>query len=432
MRPTLVTPRPSIFWTSSRERPKLPPIIIPPTPINTCKASLPPYYKDIPAAQCTLSSTVTPPTSPSLSSSICSTPPLEPDTMSKSALAAPSDLVTIAELFATLKQSVDTLRTTFDNLGTQTERMAHLAPAMKADQQVEDLRAKLEDQIGRQEKSMQEIRHLLEDTIKDSVVQHLKSQIYDAVQKAIAKEVQQRVQQELASQIPENLRRHVQGHQREILEVRTNLCNSEARRHNASLSSPSMTTEPLRPLLRPLPSALQSPAYVVNQPFTANHSTAASPMTAFPGVPAPTPIVSTASACMVPFGTNQVFELVPPTPSPLFPRDLKSLFALGPDKARRLLQDYGLDSAVSAVPSPSSGRPRMKASKTGLNTPEDSPTFESPASREHDLNKFMAHIGVPFLMIPAPKPKGAHGLISPSLIQDQSAPLIISIRNRLI
>ncbi|KAG5645439.1 hypothetical protein DXG03_006263 [Asterophora parasitica] len=399
MRPTLVTPRPYSTRPSLKEKPKIPSIIIPPTPINTCSASLPPYDKYAPLVQIQLQpSTITPPSSAlSASTASTSTSTLEPDmTRSCGEGGSPTDIVAIAELFATLKKTVATLHTTFDRLGTQTEKLAQLAPAMKADQQA-NFCAKLENQIVSHENTMQEVRRLLEDTIKDSLVDHLKSQVFGAIRESVAKE--------LKIQIPEKLREQGKAHQREIVEVQTNLHNSDARRHNASLRSPSMTTEPLRPLLRPLPSALQSPAYVSKRPWAAYPSMATavpSPMTPFPGVPTPTPLTLKVPALMVPPGSNQVFELIPPTPSPLFPRDLGSLFALGPDAAKRLLQDYGLDSTASAGPSPSIEKPRAKAplTKTGLNTPEDSP------KREEDINKFMAHIGVPLLMVPAPKPKG--------------------------
>ncbi|KAF5386103.1 hypothetical protein D9615_002309 [Tricholomella constricta] len=412
MQPTLVTPRLYNNRPSSKEKPKVSSIIIPPTQINAQNASFVPYNKYAPPVQVQLSSTATPPSSASASPT--SSP--EADMTKNFTCGSPADVVAIAELFATLKQTVSTLHSTFDRLGTQAEKMAQLAPAMK----IKDFSAKLENQIASHTRSMQGVRYLLEDAIKNSLVDHLKSQLYDAIRESVAREVQQRVQQELKIQIPKELRVQVQVHQRYVIEVlQTSLHNSDARRHNASLRSPCMTTEPLRPLLRPLPSALQSPAYALKRPFTANSSAVASPMTAFPEVPAPTPLLLSAPALMIPAGSNQVFELIPPTPSPLFPRDLRALFALGPDAAKRLLQDYGLDSTASAAPSPKTEKPGAKAAlKTGLNTPEDSPMREiASASREEHINKFMAHIGVPFLMIPTPKPKNSVGKsISPSLV----------------
>lgn len=160
-------------------------------------------------------------------------------------------------------------------------------------------------------------------------------------------------------------------------------------------------TEPLRPLLRPLPSAAQSPAYVLHgsiPPFMSSNPT---PTSAFPRPPAPTPIRSAIPTLMIPRESNQVFEMIPPTPSPLFPRDLKSLFSLGPDAARRLLRDYGIEGDTDAVRSPRTDEPRPKAApKNTLGVVSESPseplspTSADSESRENDINKFMAHIGV--------------------------------------
>ncbi|KAG6866225.1 hypothetical protein C0991_007250 [Blastosporella zonata] len=285
------------------------------------------------------------------------------------------DVQAIAELFATLKRTVSALHSTFDKLGTQVEKMAYLAPATQTKRQIEGIRFKLEQQITRHEKAMNDVQRLLEQAISDNLVDRLKADIYDVIHERVAQEVESRVRQ-------------------------------EARRHNANLRSPSMDAERLRPLLRPLPSALQSPAYVLKQPFTANNSNIASPVTAFPAAPMPTPMVARIPAIVFPPGSKQVFELVPPTPSPLFPRDMRSLFALGPDAAKQLLNDYGLQN-TSAAPSPSKtdGHRIRVATQTGLNTPVTSPVIEPHTTREEDINKFMAHIGVPYLMVPAPKPK---------------------------
>jgi hypothetical protein len=62
-----------------------------------------------------------------------------------------------------------------------------------------------------------------------------------------------------------------------------------------------------------------------------------------------------------------------PTASPLFPRDLKTLFALKSEEADTLVKEYGLgDQATPVTP--------IVAEGTDL--------------RERNLNKFMSHIGV--------------------------------------
>ncbi|KAG6900993.1 hypothetical protein C0995_002701, partial [Termitomyces sp. Mi166 len=382
---TLITPFPSQARSSSRKKPKTPSIIIPRTPININQASTN-HNKIVPVLQISPSTSTTPQlfTTP-LSFASTVPPPSQESGMEGSTL----DILALAELFATLKRAVSCLYATFDELGDQTRKLAHLAPVMQVDHQIENARLVLEQQITSHQKSMQEVKQILEEAVCESMVERLKAQIYETISDIVAKEVQSRVQQELFKQIPERLIGQVQGHTRGILEVHAVLCNSEARCHNASLRSPCMDAEPLHPLLRPLPSALQSPVYILKRSFTANNSKVATPIMMTPFSVVPTPIL----------GGKHAFELVPPTPSSPFPRDI----GLGPGAAKQLLTGHGLETPANAVPSPNSDQIEVKAN-IGLNTPDASPTLES-TTREEDINKFMNHIGLPFLMIPVPKSK---------------------------
>jgi len=125
-------------------------------------------------------------------------------------------------------------------------------------------------------------------------------------------------------------------------------------------------------------------------------STLATPATAFPHGPAPTPIRRSRSGVT----GLQVAETVPPTPSRLFPRDLSSLFALSQGDARRLLRDYGLSSATA---SPINENPKPR----GLPSVDEEPLSDSEKGNEdkgnedteahaQDMNVFMKHIGVRF------------------------------------
>jgi hypothetical protein len=115
----------------------------------------------------------------------------------------------------------------------------------------------------------------------------------------------------------------------------TSFCFSEARRHNSTLPA-SLPSAPLRPLLRPLPLASS------------------------PGV------------------------LDPPTPSPAFPQDLKALFSLDAEAAKTLVTDYGLDD----------GAP-LPGTKNNLKVETDLKKGVK-GSRDQNVNRFMAHIGVRF------------------------------------
>ncbi|KAG6857712.1 hypothetical protein H0H87_004128 [Tephrocybe sp. NHM501043] len=190
MQRTLITPRLPNVWSASKEKPKVPSIIIPRAPNHA--SSLIDYDKVVPTTKVPLRTEPTPhsltvPLSPASSTS----------TSSQSSYVDGSvpDVLAIADLFATLKRTVSTLHSTFDSLGMQTEKMANLAPAIQADQQLEHARSSLEQQILRHEKAMDDVKAVLQHAICDSVVERLKAQIYDAIHENIAKEVESRVQQ---------------------------------------------------------------------------------------------------------------------------------------------------------------------------------------------------------------------------------------------
>lgn len=63
--------------------------------------------------------------------------------------------------------------------------------------QIDDARTELQEQIRRQETSMQAVSILLENAVKDSVVDRLKGQIFAEIQETVAKEVKERVQREV-------------------------------------------------------------------------------------------------------------------------------------------------------------------------------------------------------------------------------------------
>jgi len=252
------------------------------------------------------------------------------------------ELLAVGELVAAMKRVVGVLGTTFDSLGEQTERVATLAPALKAAEHIKKLRSEIAHVILQSEMQALEVKNLLDEAVKQTLSEEIRAHI----QATVASEVKDRVAAQLNAQIPENLRQQIKSHKRQILEVQRSLHNSEARQHNSALSPAALNTE-LRPLLRPLPSAEQSP---------------------MPGSVPPTPL---------PISRQASLSETTPTASPLFPRDLKALFALKSEEAETLVKEYGLgEQAVPVTPIVAPG------------TEPDSLT------RERYLNKFMAHIGV--------------------------------------
>lgn len=155
----------------------------------------------------------------------------------------------------------------------------------------------------------------------------------------------------------------------------------EARRYNACLRQSSSTAQ-IRPLLRPLPTPEQSPTIIVTEDSALN-----SPVSAFHSIraPAPTPIRRSTSHS---FKGTPNLDTVPPTPSPLFPRDLKTLFKLGAEDARTLLRQYGL---VSSAASPITPKPRGHENEGTSGSSDDA---IDDACHVEVMNTFMAHIGV--------------------------------------
>ena len=166
---------------------------------------------------------------------------------------------------------------------------------------------------------------------------------------------------------------------------------SEARRYN-SLQTSTTTNAPLRPLLRPLPTPEQSPVVPpISRSSSIDSRTALpTPASAFPRVPAPTPIKRTSSN---PFKEQ-------PTISALFPADLRSLFALGPDATRKLLREYGLASEHSTPvmeKPPKDIRLPVVDEEAGVTSDQENNSSGNEEAHAADMNRFMAHIGVRYL-----------------------------------
>ncbi|KAF9526668.1 hypothetical protein CPB83DRAFT_857595 [Crepidotus variabilis] len=380
---------------------------------------------------------VTPEPVASTSSTTALPPPVSNDVPVVTAtdiMANNQEIAAIAELFSTMKKALGSMNGAFDKLEGQSEKMMSHGLDLQATQQLKELRATLQTQIQRQRLEVDEVRRLLESRVKAAIQAAIKERMREMVRQALRDIVKVKVRDELSHQLPEGLRQQVISHQRQILEVKTTLHNSEARRYN-SLQTSTTANARLRPLLRPLPTPEQSPVYAppisrsssirtnAQSTMPTPASTLSSMNSHLPSVPAPTPIKRSVSN---PFTPSVTWTREPPTASTFFPPDLKSLFSLGPEDTRRLLREYGLASATAtpalerppkerALPSvdEESGSPGSDSDaeiyisiKKGKQKESDTEDEEDPEAHAADMNKFMAHIGVPFLMVPAPKDKG--------------------------
>lgn len=131
------TPRSSRI--SSTVKPKKPSIVITPTPTHAKDAA---FGRPLTSTWTPISPILIPPPATAQQVRIAlSTSQIDRhvnaprQSMSASNIASP-DLIALAELFAAMKRTLTTLGTTFDSLGKQTEKMASLAPVVKAAEQV--------------------------------------------------------------------------------------------------------------------------------------------------------------------------------------------------------------------------------------------------------------------------------------------------------
>jgi len=189
----------------------------------------------------------------------------------------------------------------------------------------------------------------------------------------------------------------------------------------------------LRPLLRPLPTPAQSPVYVVKRAFPASDSTGGSPISAFPTVPVPTPVVTSATFTIP--QKNQIFSFIPPIPSPLFPVDLRSFSSFGPNAARRLVfKGYGIEDEHSELLSDSNDHSKAYSGRVVKTSPASGPEttrtlLRSPKianSREPEIDRFMDRVEVAILMVPAPKPNGVIDSVDSTVRVDPRALALLS------
>ncbi|KAL0581326.1 hypothetical protein V5O48_000702 [Marasmius crinis-equi] len=264
----------------------------------------------------------------------------------------------VATLLATMKSTVFALGKTFELVGQQTEKIATLAPAIKASHDIKDIHKRLEEQIRLHESQIAKLRVDLERHVKEQIRQAFRERALSAMDDVVQMKVSEKVGRLLVQRIPEELRDSVRGHRQQILEVQTNIHNTEARRMNSCLKS---SADTLYPLLRPI--------------HTADLS-------------GPSSLESAESDTAV----------EPPTPSEKFPANLGNLWFLPEADLKALLQEYGVD---SIQPSDISG-----------GTVAD----ELKVSREEQINSFLAYIAIAAVMAFVGRRQRLLVLLLPTLI----------------
>lgn len=427
---------------TGKERPPPPSIFIPPTPSPSNESSPVDSVNSCSPGRWAIPTISGPPRK--MRSPVSGVLKTEGDNISlhASSIASP-EILALASFQASMKQALSSLSNTMEGLESQSARMEQLGTDVKLHEQVKLLRSDLEDQIRRQKADLDAIQEKLQQKVKAALEEHIKTRLRATAKQLISDMVRERVNNELNQQMNIEVCEGSIHHERQITEVKTCIHNSEARRYNASLQSASLDV-PLRPLLRPLPSPEQSPYPSLSVASTPpSRLPSAHPRSADPLTPSSLRHSASTISAGSTLSRSASYQATAPTPSALFPKDLKTLFELRPDDAKTLLKEYGLE---GRAPSPvveeaklrapgklqrqvSSNRPPKSAvtfhpsipeeSDSGSDTDEDDERADIKAHVE-DMNTFMAHIGVPFLMVPPPKHKESNAERRKKL-----APLII-------
>ncbi|KAJ3574534.1 hypothetical protein NP233_g1699 [Leucocoprinus birnbaumii] len=368
---------------------------------------------------------------------------------------ASKELLAVANLMSSMKETLNHMTRAFDALGEQSQRLSSLPTEVKRVEEIRAAKAELEELIEKQKARMQELRVRLEGDVRAAVESKLRERLASMIHDRVADEVKERVRQELVIQIPRKLRdeivtnhvlsqvepaRQEEDYQSdpdtpllspEDLQVEqfpripillfhgptdeeedygtfhgwhngVKSANStpqfscrddshvpvrmpimlfdESQEHEPPPPSPIPMAGPLRPLLRPMPSPEQSPAYVVRNSLESRcASGCATPLTSYPGVPAPTPITNEPIIMVYPLKSAPVSALSPlsEVASPLAPRDHNLLFALSSERNRELLRSQDLDGFI--MPTPMAEWPKTRTIiKTPARSMQSSPLIVPP------------------------------------------------------
>jgi len=226
------------------------------------------------------------------------------------------DLTQLQSIVNAMKDTLMTLAGTCNDLGQQTAKVAELKPEIDSAHQIKHMRHKIRKHEKRQEERAEEMKNTLMDVLKQQISDQLRAELSKLVREEVENQVRDEVTRQMAIHIPILLDKQNREHRRQIAEIRKNLHNSESRRANSLLKSNNLF-DPLHPLLRP-----------------------------------------NGEKCSI------------------FPKTLAATFAVGPEVAKLLCQEFHL------------------------------PETES---KESNLNRFLHHIGVGFQMVATPMSMGSDG-----------------------
>lgn len=153
------------------------------------------------------------------------------------------------DVLTSMRETLETLGVTFDNLDNAGKRVAGLGADFDHSAQIASLKRHMLSGDSKHQQKIDEIKLLLKDSLKDDVVPYVNAVISNDIDRQLEEMIQSLVAEEIARQIPQSLRDQIMDHKRHLEEVHVNLQNAEARRANALLRSTHLK-DPLHPLLK--------------------------------------------------------------------------------------------------------------------------------------------------------------------------------------
>lgn len=149
----------------------------------------------------------------------------------------------VNELLTMMKGTLNTLGATFDSLGEQSAKVATLGPALDSAHQIHQLRRQMRAQEKHQDARITDIRSFVKDDFKVQIAELMKVQIQEQIKAEIAMQTKNEVDAQIHEHLPIPLHVQAQESQLQLSEVRVQLKNSEARRHNSHLKSTNLNEQ---------------------------------------------------------------------------------------------------------------------------------------------------------------------------------------------
>ncbi|KAJ3484039.1 hypothetical protein NLI96_g5912 [Meripilus lineatus] len=174
----------------------------------------------------------------------------------------PADTAQVREMLGMMKATLGQLDQTFRTLNEQSAKVSKLGPSMQsAATQIQALRHQIRKQDRKQELRVQEVKTLIQEQLKEKLARDMQSFITEEIKRETAIQVKEQVGLQLREHLPYSLEDQLVGSQKQLIEVKQALVNSEARRTNSNLRQDNLN-DPLEVVLRP--DGTKSAVYPVN------------------------------------------------------------------------------------------------------------------------------------------------------------------------